>query len=255
MAQVPPQLLPRLGASSEEEAEEPELSVVVLAYRAGEGLGPVVAGVMSECESLDRPFEVVLVANYDSGSSDPTPATAGRLAEADFRLKVVADAKGGGMGWDLRAGLRAATGRVLLVIDGDGQNPPEDLVRSYRALVEGDVDVVKGRRVTRHDGRYRRLLSTAYNVVFVLLFGTWGLWDINGKPKGITRAAYARLSLTSDDWFVDAELMLAARRQRMRIVEIPVDFGESTTRPSFVRPGAILEFARHMIRYRISGRP
>jgi glycosyltransferase involved in cell wall biosynthesis len=237
------------------EVEEVEISVVVLAYRAGEGLCPVVAAVLSKCESLDRPFEVVLVANYDAGSNDPTPAAARRLADADARLAVVADAKGGGMGWDLRSGLRAATGRVLLVIDGDGQNPPGDVVRAYRALVEGDADVVKGRRVTRHDGRYRRFLSAAYNVVFVVLFGTWGLWDINGKPKGLTRSAYERLSLASDDWFVDAELILGARRQRMRIVEVPVEFRESTTRPSFVRPGAILEFARHMIRYRISGRP
>jgi glycosyltransferase involved in cell wall biosynthesis len=229
--------------------------VVVLAYRAGEGLGPVVAGVLSECARLDRPFEVVLVANYDAGSDDPTPAAARRLAAADVRLGVVADAKEGGMGWDLCAGVRAATGRVLVVMDGDGQNPPEDVVRAYRALEERDGDVVKGRRVTRGDGPYRSVLSAAYNVAFVLLFGTWGLWDINGKPKGLTRTAYERLNLASDDWFVDAELVLAARRQRMRIVEIPVEFRESTTRPSFVRSGAILEFARHMIRYRITGRP
>lgn len=215
----------------------------------------MVEGVLRECEGLARPFEVVLVANYDDGSDDPTPAAARRLAEADPRLAVVADAKRGGMGWDLRAGLRAATGRALVVMDGDGQNPPEDAVRAYRALVEGGADLVKGRRVTRRDGLHRRLLSTAYNVVFALLFGTWGLWDINGKPKGLTRAAYERLSLTSDDWFVDAELVLAARQQRLRIVEIPVEFRASTTRPSFVRPGAVLEFARHMLRYRISGRP
>jgi glycosyltransferase involved in cell wall biosynthesis len=236
-------------------AERPELSAVVLGYRAGEGLAAVVARLTSELETIGRLFEVVLVANYDAGSNDPTPATARRLADADSRLKVVANAKRGGMGWDLRAGLRAATGRVLLVLDGDGQNPPEDVVRAYRALVEGGHDVVKGRRVTRGDGPYRRLLSAAYNVVFAILFGTWGLWDINGKPKGITREAYERLSLHSNDWFLDAELILAARRRGMRIVEIPVEFRESTSRPSFVRPGAILEFARHMIRYRLSGRP
>jgi len=243
--------LPRRG----HKAEQPELSAVVLGYRAGEGLAAVVARLTSELETVGRPFEIVLVANYDAGSDDPTPATARRLRDADSRLKVVADAKQGGMGWDLRAGLRAATGRVLLVMDGDGQNPPEDVVRAYRALVEGGHDMVKGRRVTRHDGLYRRLLSFAYNVVFVLIFGSWGLWDINGKPKGITRAAYERLSLRSDDWFFDAELMLAARRHGMRVVEIPVEFRESTARPSFVRPGAILEFARHMIRYRLTGRP
>src|SRR6266508_4055407 len=139
--------LPRRG----HKAEQPELSAVVLGYRAGEGLAALVARLTSELETVGRPFEIVLVANYDAGSDDPTPATARWLGDADSRLKVVADAKQGGMGWDLRAGLRAATGKVLLVMDGDGQNPPEDVVRAYRALVEGGHDLVKGRRVTRHD--------------------------------------------------------------------------------------------------------
>jgi glycosyltransferase involved in cell wall biosynthesis len=235
--------------------ESTEVSVVVLGYRAGEGLASVVSSVTNELETIGRPFEIVLVANYDSGSDDSTPATARRLADADSRIRVVATEKRGGMGWDLRAGLRAATGRVLLVMDGDGQNPPADVLGAYRALAGGGHDVVKGRRVAREDGGYRRLLSAAYNLAFMLLFGTWGLWDINGKPKGMTRAVYERLNLRSDDWFLDAELILSARRCGMRIVEIPVEFRASTSRRSFVRPGAVLEFARHMIRYRLRGRP
>jgi glycosyltransferase involved in cell wall biosynthesis len=245
----------RQGRGAGGTTEQPDLSTVVLGYRAGEGLAAVVERLTNELEALGREFEIVLVANYDSGSVDTTPEVARRLAEADARVQVVARAKEGGMGWDLRAGLEATTGRVLVVMDGDGQNPPEDVARAYHALVEGAADVVKGRRVTRHDGLYRRLLSGAYNVIFTLFFGTWGLWDINGKPKGMTREAYERLSLHSDDWFLDAELVLAARRQGMRIVEIPVQFRASTSRQSFVRPEAILEFARHMLSYRLRGRP
>jgi hypothetical protein len=85
-------------------------------------------------------------------------------------------------------------------------------------------------------------------------------WDLrsgpaSGKPKALTRDAYERLTLVSDDWFLDAELILAARRAGMKIGEIPVEFRASTARPSFVRPGAILEFARHMLSYRLRGRP
>lgn len=227
----------------------------MLGYRAEGSLAPVLESLHAELEALGDPFELVIVANYHAGSDDRTPAVAEEFARSHPRARVVARAKEGGMGWDLRSGLDAATGRMLVVIDGDGQNPPGDVVRAYRALREGGYDVVKGRRVTRHDGIYRRILSAAYNVVFALFFGTWGLWDINGKPKGMTREAYRRLDLRSDDWFLDAELVLAARRAGMRIGEIPVEFGAPTARRSFVRPGAIVEFARHMVRYRLRGRP
>jgi hypothetical protein len=122
------------------------------------------------------------------------------------------------MGWDLRSGLAVARGRFLVAIDGDAQNPVADVLAAYEVLRASGADVVKGRRVARWDGPYRRIVSLVYNVAFRLLFGTAGLWDINNKPKGLTREAYERLDLRSDDWFVDAELVLRARRRGMRIV-------------------------------------
>ena len=77
---------------------------------------------------------------------------------------------------------------------------------------------------------------------------------MNGKPKAIARSAYERLRLTSDDWFLDAELILEAHRMGMKVCEFPVVYSEGA-RASFVKPGAILEFARHMVRYRLTGRP
>jgi len=235
--------------------EEPRLSAIVLGYRAEAALAPVVAALTRELEEVGEPFEIVLVVNYDADSLDRTPEIGERLSHADARVRLVARRKEGGMGWDVRSGLAAATGRFLVIIDGDGQNSPRDVVRAYRLLAEGRCDVVKGRRVQRHDGLYRLVLSAAYNLGFAVIFGTRGLWDINGKPKGMTRAACERLNLRSDDWFLDAELVLAARREQLRVGEIPVEFGPSTARPSFVRAGAILEFVRHMFNYRLRGRP
>lgn len=234
---------------------EPRVSAIVLGYRAEAALAAVVAALTRELEALGEPFEIVVVANHDAGAIDETPEIGRRLAHADARVRLVARRKEGGMGWDLRSGLAIATGRYLIVIDGDGQNAPGDVARAFRALADGGCDVVKGRRVRRQDGTYRMVLSEAYNFGFALLFGTWGLWDINGKPKGMTRAAYERLDLRSDDWFLDAELILGARRAGLRIAEIPVEFGPSAARPSFVRAEAIFEFARHMLRYRCRGRP
>ncbi len=164
--------------------------------------------------------------------------------------------KQGAMGWDMRRGLEAARGSFLVVIDGDEQNPFEDVLRAYRLLVDSGADLVKGRRAERFDGPLRHLVSVVYNALFLLLFRTRGLWDINGKPKGLRRSAYEQLKLGADDWFIDAEIVLQARDLGLTIKELPVVFHQNQARRSFVRSEAVLEFLRNMARVRLgrSGR-
>ncbi len=235
----------------EEDQRAPELSAIVLGYRAGRSLLRVVEPLDAELEASGVPYELVLVANYWPGRDDDTPAVAEEFGRGRDRVRVVARAKEGAMGWDMRSGFEAARGDVLIVLDGDAQNPVSDVLRMYRAMRETGADVMKGRRVLRHDGPYRRLVSITYNVLFRLFFRTRGLWDINGKPKALTRAAYERLGLRSDDWFVDAEIVLRAKELGLTIRELPVEFFENDERASLVRPSAILEFARNMLRVRL----
>jgi len=231
-----------------------ELSAVFLCYRAEENVRRVVEPLSEELRRSGISHELVLVANYRPGENDRTPAVVRDLARGREEVTTLTLEKQGAMGWDMRSGLDAARGAHMVVIDGDAQNPVEDVLRVHRCLEQTGADLVKGRRTERGDGLLRRVVSLAYNGLFVLLFGTWGLWDINGKPKGLTRAAYEQLDLRSDDWFVDAEIVLAARRRGLDIRELPVSFRTNDQRPSFVRPGAILEFMRHMLSYRLRGR-
>lgn len=232
----------------------PELSAIVLCYGAAEGIHYVVNPLYHDLEDSGVPFELVLVANYHEGSGDRTPEIAQAFAQSHDHVSVVASPKQGAMGWDMRTGLDAARGDFLVVIDGDEQNPVEDLLEAYRQMKRRGLDVVKGRRIARFDGYYRHLTSIAFNVVFMLVFRTYGLWDINGKPKGMTREAYGRMSLRSDDWFADAEIVLQAIEHGLRIGEVPVVFRQNLERRSFVRPFAIAEFIGNIARHRAGWR-
>jgi len=233
----------------------PELSAVILCYRAGENVRRVAAGFHAELVGSGVPFELILVANYDD-EADTTPAAAEEFAAGHEQVRVLKERKQGAMGWDMRSGFEAATGAFLVAIDGDEQNPFEDVVRAYRLLVDSGADVVKGRRTSRLDGPLRHLVSAVYNAAFRAMFGTRPLWDINGKPKGFSRSAYERLRLSADDWFVDAEIVLQARDLGMSIVELPVEFRQNRERRSFVDAGTVGEFLKNMARFRIrrSGR-
>jgi glycosyltransferase involved in cell wall biosynthesis len=229
----------------------PELSAIVLCYRAEESIEGVIGPLYRQLDEAGLRFELVLVANYNEGQPDRTPDIVRAFANGRDAVVPVIHAKEGAMGWDMRTGLEAATGDYLVVIDGDAQNPVEDVLRMYREMVRTGAPVMKGRRIARFDGLYRRLVSLVYNSVFILLFRTRGVWDVNGKPKGLTRAAYERLDLTSDDWFIDAEIVMKARRAGMEVAELPVVFQRNDERASFVRASAILEFLRNMARARL----
>jgi glycosyltransferase involved in cell wall biosynthesis len=233
----------------------PELSAVVLCYRAGDSIRKVVEPLHELLSNQSLTFELVLVANHWPDEADPTPEVVKAFAAERAHVVVVSKPKGGAMGWDMRSGLDAATGEVIVLIDGDSQNPVDDVLKLYTLMRETGAAVGKGRRVSRDDGLYRRTISTGYNLIFRAIFGWSGhLWDVNGKPKGLAREAYRAMTIRSDDWFADAEIVLEARRLNLQIVELPVVFHRNDERASFVKFGAIWEFVRNMARYRLRGR-
>ena len=232
----------------------PELSAIVLCYQAREAVHRIIDPLYEQLEAAGVSYELVLVANQWRDTPDPTCEVVEEFARQHEHVRTVVEEKHGAMGWDMRAGLAAARGDYLVVIDGDAQNPVDDVLKMYRRLKETGADVMKGRRIARFDGPYRRVVSTVYNLAFMLIFRTRGIWDVNGKPKGLTRAAYEALELKSDDWFIDAEIVLAARRRGLVVAELPVIFHRNDERASFVRPAAILEFAGNMVRQRFRSR-
>jgi len=232
-------------------SEYPELSIVVLCYRSGEQVIPFAEKVTETARILSEDYEIVLVGNYVEGSEDKTKEIVLSLAAGDARMKALAKPKKGMMGWDMMEGMKATRGRYICVIDGDGQFPIESIQACFQKMKEGRYDLVKTYRTKRYDGIYRRLISAVYNIVFSVLFPGLGSRDINSKPKIISRTAYEKMVLTSTDWFIDAEIMINIRRLRLRYFEIPVVFYGMEERASFVRPGAIIEFVKNLVAYRL----
>jgi len=228
-----------------------EFSIAILCYRAEEGIIPFVENLHKVMSLFRFEWELILVANFWQGSNDRTPEICQRLAGRLSHVRVLAEPKQGAMGWDMRRGLDACRGKYIGVIDGDGQFPVEAIFSCFAKIKSANFDVVKTYRVERQDGFYRRLVSGVYNWLFHFLFpGSATLRDVNSKPKIMTREAYEKMVLRSDDWFIDAELILNCINLNLRIYEIPVEFRALGARKSFVKPGAIVEFLRHMIDYR-----
>jgi glycosyltransferase involved in cell wall biosynthesis len=116
----------------------PPLSVVIPAYNEAMNIADVVAGVRKVLRRMD---EVIVV---DDGSTDGTAEAAERAG-----ARVVRHAYNIGNGASLKTGIRAAKGRHIVLMDGDGQHDPADIPRLVDALAE--YHMVVGARTSGSD--------------------------------------------------------------------------------------------------------
>jgi len=235
----------------DEKENVPAISVVILAYRSGKGIYPFVESIVQSLEKDGLNWEVILVGNHFADDGDPTPYIVKEIAQSHPRIRAVTRIKSGMMGWDMKSGLEAATGRAIAVIDGDGQMPFEDVIHVYRKLRDEGLDLVKTYRTERGDGFYRKTISIAYNIIFKILFPGLNCRDINSKPKIMTRKVYNCMNLNSNGWFIDAEIMIQAGKMNLKIGETPTIFHQISYRSSFVKFRSVWEFFVNLIWYRL----
>jgi glycosyltransferase involved in cell wall biosynthesis len=233
----------------------PDLSIVVLCYKSGSEVKDFIYRIILDLRTNEfSDYEIILVGNYIPGSNDITPEIVKSLSANSKKILYIAEPKppGGMMGWDLRSGMDKARGKYILVIDGDGQMPVQDIFKVYHKIKSENLDLVKTYRLKRGDNNWRKILSWCYNTIMNILFPGISSNDINSKPKVIKREKYLLLNLSDNGWCVDAEIMLKARKLDLKIGEMPTVFlGLQGKRRSFVRLPAIYEFIKFLTLYRI----
>ncbi|ARJ69578.1 glycosyltransferase family 2 protein [Paracoccus contaminans] len=139
----------------------PRLSVVIPCRNEAGNIAPLIGGIEAALAPF-APFEVIVV---DDGSTDDTAAQVLELARQRPWLRLLSHPRSGGQSAGVHNGAIAARAPIIVTLDGDGQNPPEELPRLVAPLLDGpdDLGLVAGQRVGRQDTASKRLASTAAN--------------------------------------------------------------------------------------------
>jgi undecaprenyl-phosphate 4-deoxy-4-formamido-L-arabinose transferase len=141
------------------ELPAPDVSIVVTVFNEAGCVEELYRRTLAALEPGPRTFELIFV---DDGSTDGTFAMLERLHRADPRVRAVRFKRNFGQHPAMHAGLSRARGDVVVTMDGDLQNAPEDIPRLLEAVDAGN-DVASGRRRARKDPLGRAFPSRIIN--------------------------------------------------------------------------------------------
>lgn len=162
----------------------PYISIVIPIYNEQEVLETLYQRLFPVMDQLAKPYEVIFV---NDGSKDRSEQI---LREFHQRrpeeIRVVNFNGNFGQHMAIMAGLEKVRGEIIITMDADLQNPPEDIPNLVAKMEEG-YDVVGGYRENRQDLAWRKIVSKLHNII-----RRWIMPKIIMKDQGCMLRAYRR---------------------------------------------------------------
>ncbi|MBT0666559.1 glycosyltransferase [Geobacter pelophilus] len=189
--------------------------------------------VIERIPQLGAGTEIIFV---EGGSSDGTYEVieAEIASHSELKCRLMRQS-GCGKGDAVRTGFEAAVGDILMILDADMTVAPESLEKFYMALVQGHGEFINGvRLVYPLNDRAMRFVNLIGNKFFSIAF-TWLLGqtikDTLCGTKALWKHSYEKLAANRShfgdiDPFGDFDLLLGAARLNLKIVDLPVRYGE-----------------------------
>jgi len=197
----------------------PEISVVIPVFNEADNLRELGERLIRTLTAMGRPFEIIFV---DDGSTDRSWQLLSDLnGQYPQYIRALQFHRNFGQHQAIFAGFQAARGQVMITLDADLQNPPEEIPRLVAKLDEG-YDTVGGWRENRQDSIFRRLPSQLVNTVMSRVTG------VKLRDYGCMLRAYRRSVVDSINQCHESSSFIPALANlfAQRVAEIPVGHAE-----------------------------
>ena len=214
------------------------MSVVMPVYNEEDAIAAAVEEVQRHVLDHVPASELVIV---NDGSRDRTGPLLDGVAAKDARVRVIHQ-KNTGHGGAVMAGLGAAGGEYVFLLDSDRQIPLDDFPKAWREIVAGH-EAVFGVRGQRHDPALRLYLTAVIRSAVRLLFGV-RLRDANVPYKLLRKSIWDEARPLVPDGTLAPSLFLAiiAKRRGYDIVELEVTHKPRNTGEVSIRRMKLLKF-------------
>lgn len=213
----------------------PFLSIVIPAYNEERRIILTLERIVKYLGAQTYAAEVLIV---DDGSTDRTTAVVREFSRNHPQVRVITNPHRG-KGYAVKTGMLAASGEYRFPCDADLAMPIEQIARFLPPQLT-DFDLAIGSREAPgsrrfHEPAYRHIMGHVFNSI-VRLVAVSGFKDTQCGFKCFTKEAATTLFplQTLDGFAFDVEILFLAKKRRLRIAEVPIDWYHNTE--SRVRP-------------------
>jgi len=210
--------------------DKPYVSVLIPVLNEEESLRELHERLQSTLKSVKKPYEIIYI---NDGSTDNTQSMLAEFHDRDGAVKVIEFSRNFGQHMAIFAAFGYARGDIVITIDADLQNPPEEIPKLIGKIEEG-YEVVGTYRKKRKDSLFRRIASIIVNKITSRLVG------VKLKDYGCMLRAYRRNIIDQLNMCTESSSFIPALANTFakRIVEIEVEHEErkkGTTKYSLFR--------------------
>ena len=142
-------------------SSQPMISLVIPVYNEEENLHILMERIRPVMQGMGRPYEIIFI---DDGSRDSSLSILKGLAD-EPEVKVVELVRNYGQHAAILAGFSVVRGDIVITLDADLQNPPEEIPKLVKEMEAGSYDVVGTIRKGRKDSMFRIIPSKIINII------------------------------------------------------------------------------------------
>jgi glycosyltransferase involved in cell wall biosynthesis len=207
------------------------ISVVVPAFNEEHTVGDVIDRLKATLREVGLQSEIIVV---DDFSRDTTAEVSRRrnVTVYSFREHL-------GKGYALRAGFVKAKGEIIVTIDSDGSNRPEELPNLLRPVLQNQADLVIGSRFSGSTATSGKKFNAAgvriFNSIIRILTGAI-VTDSQSGYRAMKRVVLEGLRLKSGTYEIESEMLVKIAHRGFRVCEVPISFEQRTYGVSTLDP-------------------
>ncbi|MCB0849082.1 MAG: glycosyltransferase family 2 protein [Bacteroidetes bacterium] len=153
-----------------------DISVIIPLYNEEESLPELVSWIERVMQQHHYSYEIIMI---DDGSKDDSWKVIASLAEKNPQVRGFKFKRNYGKSAALHKGFEAANGKVVITMDADLQDSPDEIPGLYKMITEDKYDLVSGWKKKRHDPISKTLPSKFFNSVTRKVSGIHNLHDFN----------------------------------------------------------------------------
>lgn len=192
-----------------------KISIVIPAFNEEKTIEELIKGI---CSKINSNTELIVV---DDGSTDKTA----KCADCNGTI-ILQNERNLGYGGALIRGINHATGDIIVTIDGDAQNEPEEINRLLKPIIEGKADFVVG---SRHLGTantpiplFKKLAERVVYYIIRFIYRTEITYSQSGFRAIKRKVLNSIMPLTEKKFAFSMDILTKAIKKGFRVKEVPI---------------------------------